>query len=128
MKLAVLIAALALLPNLAAAQDKPAAPAAKKGAPKEAPVAKVNGVALPASHLEFLMQQQRTRGAPDNAQTRRHCGSVTGQTERRDWRTRAMSARTGSALICFSVTGRATGLRAATSTMPNRPSASPGSG
>ena len=70
MKLAVLIAALALLPNLAAAQDKPAAPAAKKGAPKEAPVAKVNGVAVPASHMEFLMQQQRTRGAPDNAQTR----------------------------------------------------------
>ena len=70
MKLAVLIAALALLPGLAAAQDKPAAPAAKGGAAKQPPVAKVNGVAVPASHLEFLMQQQRTRGAPDNAQTR----------------------------------------------------------
>ena len=74
MKLAVLIAALALLPNLAVAQDKPAAPAAPaaKGgaAPKEAPVAKVNGVAVPTSRLDLLMQQQRTRGAPDNPSTR----------------------------------------------------------
>ena len=66
MKHAVSIAALALLSTLAAAQDKPAA----KGAPKEAPVAKVNGVAVPASRLDLLMQQQRTRGAPDNPQTR----------------------------------------------------------
>ncbi len=66
MKIAVLIAALALLPNFAAAQDKPA----PKGAPKEPPVAKVNGVAVPASRMELLMQQQRSRGAPDNAQTR----------------------------------------------------------
>jgi peptidyl-prolyl cis-trans isomerase C len=69
MKLAVFVAALALLPNFAAAQDKPAAPAAK-GAPKEAPLAKVNGVAVPASRLDLLMAQQRSRGAPDNAQTR----------------------------------------------------------
>jgi peptidyl-prolyl cis-trans isomerase C len=66
MKLAVSIAALALLSTLAAAQDKPAA----KGAPKEAPVAKVNGVAVPASRLDLLMAQQRNRGAPDNPQTR----------------------------------------------------------
>jgi peptidyl-prolyl cis-trans isomerase C len=66
MKLAVSIAALALLSTLAAAQDKPAA----KGAPKEAPIAKVNGVGVPASRLDLLMQQQRSRGAPDNAQTR----------------------------------------------------------
>ena len=66
MKLAVSIAALALLSTLAAAQDKPAA----KGAPKEAPLAKVNGVAVPASRLDLLMQQQRNRGAPDNPQTR----------------------------------------------------------
>ncbi|HYY62118.1 MAG TPA: peptidylprolyl isomerase [Burkholderiales bacterium] len=66
MKLVVLIAALALLPNFAAGQDKPAA----KAAPKAPPVAKVNGVAVPASHMEFLIQQQRSRGAPDNAQTR----------------------------------------------------------
>ena len=74
MKLAVLIAALALLPNLAVAQDKPAAPAAPaaKGgaAPKEQPLAKVNGVAVPASRLDLILQQQRGRGAPDNAQTR----------------------------------------------------------
>jgi hypothetical protein len=70
MKLVVLIAALALLPNLAAAQDKPAAASGKGGTPKEPPVAKVNGVAVPASHLELLMQQQRGRGMPDNAQTR----------------------------------------------------------
>ena len=71
MKLAVLIAALALLPNLAVAQDKPAAPAAKGGAaPKEQPLAKVNGVAVPASRLDLILQQQRGRGTPDNAQTR----------------------------------------------------------
>jgi len=74
MKLAVLVAALAVLPHLAAAQDQPAAPAAPAvkggGAPKEPPVAKVNGVAVPASRMELLMQEQRSRGAPDNAQTR----------------------------------------------------------
>jgi len=72
MKLAVLIAALALLPNLAAAQDKPAAPAAKgaAAAPKEPPLAKVNGVAVPSSRLDLLMQQQKSRGAPDNPSTR----------------------------------------------------------
>jgi peptidyl-prolyl cis-trans isomerase C len=74
MKLAVLVTALAMLPHLAAAQDKPAAPAAPAvkggGAPKEPPVAKVNGVAVPASRMEMLMQQQRSRGAPDNEQTR----------------------------------------------------------
>ncbi|HET7365418.1 MAG TPA: peptidylprolyl isomerase [Burkholderiales bacterium] len=75
MKRAVLAAALALLPaalpGLAVAQDKPAAPAAKGGAaPKEPPLAKVNGVAVPATRLDLLMQQQRGRGAPDNAQTR----------------------------------------------------------
>src|SRR5205807_9375459 len=57
-------------PNFAAAQDKPAAPAAKGGAPKEAPIAKVNGVAVPASRLDLLVQQQKSRGTPDNPQTR----------------------------------------------------------
>ena len=76
MKLAVLIAALALFPNLAAAQDKPAAPAApatKGGAAakeKEPPLAKVNGKTVPASRLDLILQQQRSRGAPDNPQTR----------------------------------------------------------
>jgi len=68
MKIAVLIAALALLPNFAAAQDKPAAKGTAKE--KEPPIAKVNGVTVPASRLDLLMQQQRSRGAPDNAQTR----------------------------------------------------------
>jgi peptidyl-prolyl cis-trans isomerase C len=60
------IAALVCLSAVALAQDKPAA----KAAPKAPPVAKVNGVAVPASHLDFMLQQQRSRGAPDNEQTR----------------------------------------------------------
>jgi peptidyl-prolyl cis-trans isomerase C len=51
----------------AKAQDKPAKAAAKE---KEPPVAKVNGVAVPNSYMEFMMAQQRSRGAPDNEQTR----------------------------------------------------------
>ena len=79
MKLKLLAAALLALPLLAAAQDapkpeaKPAAKAAAK-APKSGgkgePVATVNGVALPQSRMEFMMEQQRNRGAPDNQQTR----------------------------------------------------------
>jgi peptidyl-prolyl cis-trans isomerase C len=68
MKRAVLAAALAILACTAAAQDKTAA---KGATAKAAPVAKVNGVAVPASHFDFIMQQQRSRGAPDNDQTRR---------------------------------------------------------
>ena len=66
-------AALLALPVLASAQDadKPAAKAkpAPKAPAKEA-VATVNGVAVPASRMQFLMDQQRQRGAPDNDQTR----------------------------------------------------------
>ncbi len=65
MKLAVVIAALAIAP-LAFAQDKPAA---KKGAAKDA-IATVNGVPVPSSRMDFMLQQQRSRGAPDNDQTR----------------------------------------------------------
>jgi peptidyl-prolyl cis-trans isomerase C len=50
------IAALALLPALALAQ--------------EGPVAKVNGVAVPRARLDYMVQQQHARGAPDNEQTR----------------------------------------------------------
>ena len=67
MKLAALATAL-LVPLAVLAQDKPAAKAAAKD--KEPPLAKVNGVAVPASYLEFMMQQQRGRGTPDNPQTR----------------------------------------------------------
>jgi peptidyl-prolyl cis-trans isomerase C len=70
MRLAVVIAALALLPAATLAQDsekKAERPAAK---PKPAAVATVNGVPVPASRLEFMLQQQKGRGAPDNEQTR----------------------------------------------------------
>ncbi|MFN2646353.1 MAG: peptidylprolyl isomerase [Burkholderiales bacterium] len=67
MKLAAFAAAL-VLPLAVLAQDKPAAKAA--AAEKQPPLAKVNGVPVPASYLDFMMQQQKSRGAPDNAQTR----------------------------------------------------------
>ncbi len=72
----VLAAALAVLPLAASAQDadKPAAkksaaakPAAKANANA---IATVNGVAVPASRMDFLVSQQKGRGAPDNDQTR----------------------------------------------------------
>ena len=77
MKLPVIAAAL-LMPLAVLAQDKPAAapekpaakPAAKAAKDKEPPVARVNGVVVPQSYLEFMMQQQRNRGTPDNPQTR----------------------------------------------------------
>jgi peptidyl-prolyl cis-trans isomerase C len=64
----VLAAALAALPLAAAAQD--AAKKSAKPAAKGEAVATVNGVPVPASRLDFLVQQQRGRGAPDNDQTR----------------------------------------------------------
>jgi peptidyl-prolyl cis-trans isomerase C len=86
MRFAVVIAALALLPAAASAQDpekateqdkaadKPAVkadkPAAKAARPKPPAVATVNGVPVPASRLEFMIQQQKSRGAPDNERTR----------------------------------------------------------
>src|SRR4029078_1122128 len=71
----VLAAALAVLPLAASAQDAEK-PAAKKSAAKPAAkananaIATVNGVAVPASRLDFLVNQQKGRGAPDNDQTR----------------------------------------------------------
>jgi peptidyl-prolyl cis-trans isomerase C len=68
-------AALLALPMLVCAQDadKPApAPKAKpvaKAAAKDS-VATVNGVAVPGSRMQFMLEQQRQRGAPDNEQTR----------------------------------------------------------
>jgi peptidyl-prolyl cis-trans isomerase C len=73
------IAALVLLaaPLLAFGQApaKEGAPAknGQKGAAKASSreaVAKVNGVAVPKSRLDFMVQQQAARGAPDNEQTR----------------------------------------------------------
>jgi peptidyl-prolyl cis-trans isomerase C len=58
-----LLAATALLAGCAA--DAP------RTAPTSEPaIATVNGVKVPQSHMEFMMRQQRTRGAPDSAQTR----------------------------------------------------------
>ena len=69
----VLAAALGVLPFAATAQEaeKPAAkkPAAKPAA-KAGAIATVNGVAVPSARMDFLVQQQKGRGAPDNEQTR----------------------------------------------------------
>jgi peptidyl-prolyl cis-trans isomerase C len=80
MTLRSLAAALLAAPMLVCAQDaakedapkpaaKPAAKAAAKASARDA-VAHVNGVAVPASRMEFMMEQQRSRGAPDNQQAR----------------------------------------------------------
>ena len=68
----VLAAALAALPFAASAQEaeKPAAKKSAKPAAKVDAIATVNGVPVPAARLEFLLQQQKGRGAPDNDQTR----------------------------------------------------------
>jgi peptidyl-prolyl cis-trans isomerase C len=71
MNLRTLAAALVLAPVVALAQDKPAAKAAAKGAGRDTgPVATVNGVVVPRSRLEFMMQQAAARGGPDNPETR----------------------------------------------------------
>ena len=76
MKIRLLAAAL-LAPALALAQpaekkgEKPAAakPAAAKPAPGK-PIATVNGVPVPQSRADYLVQQQTSRGAADNEQMR----------------------------------------------------------
>jgi peptidyl-prolyl cis-trans isomerase C len=55
-------------PAIALAQ-LPDKKAEKKAAPSK-PVATVNGVAIPQSRAEFMVQQQQQRGAPDNDQLR----------------------------------------------------------
>jgi peptidyl-prolyl cis-trans isomerase C len=68
----ILLAAALAVPALAFAQAAlPTKEPAKKAAPaREAPAAKVNGVAIPAARMEALLNQQRARGAPDNEQVR----------------------------------------------------------
>jgi len=76
MKLRVLAVALATfaLPALALAQaaklptKEPAKSAA--AAAREAPLATVNGVAIPRQRADFLVRQQTARGAPDSEQLR----------------------------------------------------------
>jgi len=77
MKLRALTVALATfaLPALALAQAAaklPTKEAAKPAAaaPKEGPLATVNGVAIPRQRAEFLVRQQTGRGAPDSEQLR----------------------------------------------------------
>ena len=67
MKTKTLVLALLAVPVLAFAQT-----AAKKGDGAKAgdAVARVNGVAIPKSRLDFMVQQQTQRGAPDNDQLR----------------------------------------------------------
>jgi peptidyl-prolyl cis-trans isomerase C len=61
------LAALALaVPALAFAQDKPAA----KAAAKSDAVAKVNGVPVPRARMDYMLQQQAQRGAPDSEEMR----------------------------------------------------------
>ena len=76
MKIRMLAVALLAAPALALAQAepkdgaKPAAKPAAKPVAKAGAVATVNGVAVPRSRMEFMMQQQAARGAADNDQTR----------------------------------------------------------
>jgi peptidyl-prolyl cis-trans isomerase C len=76
MNLRILALALLAAPALALAQAepkdaaKPAAKSAAKPAAKGGSVATVNGVAVPRTRLEFMLQQQASRGTPDNDQTR----------------------------------------------------------
>jgi peptidyl-prolyl cis-trans isomerase C len=77
MRIAIVTLLLLVAPSLALAQApakegspaKGASKGAAKGAAKEA-VAKVNGVPVPQARLDFMLQQQTARGAPDNDQTR----------------------------------------------------------
>jgi hypothetical protein len=50
--------------------EKKAEKAEKKAASPSKPVATVNGVAIPQSRMEFMVQQQQQRGTPDNDQLR----------------------------------------------------------
>ena len=76
MKIRMLAVALLAAPALVLAQAepkdgaKPAATPAAKPAAKAGAVATVNGVAVPRSRMEFMMQQQAARGTADNDQTR----------------------------------------------------------
>jgi peptidyl-prolyl cis-trans isomerase C len=61
--------ALAQAPEKEGAPPKASPKGAVKGTAKEA-VARVNGIVVPQSRMDFMLQQQAARGAPDNDQTR----------------------------------------------------------
>ena len=65
MKLRILLAGALAIPVLALAQG-----AAKSQAGGKDAIATVNGVAVPKSRMDFMMEQQAARGQPDNDQTR----------------------------------------------------------
>jgi peptidyl-prolyl cis-trans isomerase C len=77
MRIRIITLLLLVAPSLALAQapakeDAPAKVSPKgaaKGTAKEA-VAKVNGVLVPQSRMDYMLQQQTARGAPENDQTR----------------------------------------------------------
>ena len=71
MNIRIAVCALLLVPALALAQAEKAETKAKPAAkPAAKPVATVNGVAIPQSRADFLMQQQQQRGGADNDQMR----------------------------------------------------------
>jgi peptidyl-prolyl cis-trans isomerase C len=72
MNLRVAALTLLVLPALAFSQgvEKGADKKAAKPAPKGAAVATVNGVAVPQSRMDVMLQQQTQRGAQDNEQMR----------------------------------------------------------
>jgi len=76
MTIRILAVALLVAPALALAQaepkdsTKPAAKPTAKPAATAGAVATVNGVAVPRSRMDLMMQQQAARGAADNDQTR----------------------------------------------------------
>jgi peptidyl-prolyl cis-trans isomerase C len=78
MKLRIVVAAALAAPLLVlaqaadpdAAKGTKAAKPATKAASKGGTAARVNGVAVPSSRIDFMVKQQVARGAPDNEQTR----------------------------------------------------------
>ena len=70
----------------------------------------------------------RFSSIPAMAHKARQCASPTGTTDSRDWRTRAKSAKRGSALIAFRVPRAPLGAAASTLTRTNLPLGSSGSG
>jgi len=70
MNLRILAAAVLALPLLALAQAAKEKPAAKPAAARGGSIATVNGVAVPRSRADFMLQMQLARGAADNEQTR----------------------------------------------------------
>lgn len=69
MNIRMLALAVLALPALAIGQDSEKKAAKPKPAAAK-PIATVNGVPVPQARMDFLMQQQQSRGAPDNEQMR----------------------------------------------------------